>query len=580
MAANEPVDVDLSLVKAQEGDFAVLLLTPHPGWHAYANTPGSSGFPTRVEARLGDTLLAPLYPPGESKPDPLSPGGTARLYSGPTPIFLPLPANQGELVVTIHALLCSASTCQPIRQTLRTTIDAAAWAAASPAETRPWWPQLRKAHPEASTLPSALAPQTSPPTEAAPAFAVRVFDPGLEVRSLAKAMPLAFLAGIILNIMPCVLPVIGLKLRGMLPATVDQCSISAFRSHNLAFAAGIISFFGFLALLIGATGMAWGQIFQSPTAVTALTAVVMLLALSLFGLLDLPLIDLKAKPQTSTGPLHAFTTGLLATLLATPCSGPFLGGVLAWALLQPPLIIIAVLLCVGVGMSTPYLVLAAAPALVCYFPRPGAWMGYLETGLGFFLSGTAIYLLGLLPEAQLFPTLIFLWVLALSAWIWGRWASLSQPPLIRLIWRTVATALVVLGIWGFLIPDTQPDPWQPFDRQRFEELRHTTPLLLDFTADWCPNCKFLEKTVLTPKASARIAQRYAAVLIRVDLTHEDAERMALLSALGARSIPLVAIFSPHRPNAPLILRDLFTATTLERALAEEWGPSQRSQPQD
>jgi thiol:disulfide interchange protein DsbD len=574
MATEEPVDMDLVLVRAPEGNFAVLELTPHPGWHAYANTPGSSGFPTRVDARLDGTLLAPLYPPGIPTPDPLSPGATALLYTGTTPIFLPLPQVHGELQVAVRTLLCSDTTCQPVRRKLQTRITEAALAAARTPQDTPWWDLYARSLPEAEqAAPTPPQAQTTPqPGPLESAFVVRVFDPGLEVHSLATAVPLALVAGLLLNLMPCVLPVIGLKLRGLMPTAHETSPSRAFRVHNLAFAAGIISFFCILALAIGATGMAWGQIFQNPNAITALAILVFLLAMSLFGLLNLPLLNLKSKPRPEGAPgaLDSFTTGLLATVLATPCSGPFLGGVLAWTLIQPPLVIVTVLACAGIGMASPYLVLAAVPGLMRIFPRPGAWMEYLETGLGFFLLGTTIYLLGLLPQERVVPTLAFLWICAICAWMWGRWGGLQQSPYVRLFWRSTALGVAALCAWIFLVPTTTTTPWQPFDRQRFEALRHTTPLLLDFTADWCPNCKFLEKTVLTAETSSTIAQRYGAVLMRVDLTREDPQNMALLAALGSRSIPLLAIFSPTRPNSPLILRDLFSQATLERALEQEW----------
>lgn len=582
--AAEPVDMDLVFVRTPEKNFAVLELTPHPGWHAYANTPGPTGFPTHVDARLDDTPLSPLYPPGVPTPDPLSPGATAILYTDTTPIFLPLPQTQGELHVAVRTLLCSDTTCQPVRRELQARITEADLAAARTPESTPWWDLYARSLPEAKPQVGTTTPlQGNPPREPRPlepTFAVRVFDPGLEVQSLATAIPLALLAGVILNLMPCVLPVIGLKLRGLMPtAQGDGPPPSrAFRLHNLGFAAGIITFFCVLALAIGATGMAWGQIFQNTHAIVALATLVFLLAMSLFGLIHLPLLNLKPKPGRHPGILDSFTTGLLATVLATPCSGPFLGGVLAWALIQPPLVIVTVLACVGIGMASPYLVLAAVPGLMRVFPRPGAWMEYLEMGLGFFLLGTTIYLLGLLPQDRILPTLTFLWTCALCLWIWGRWEARQQSSLpVRLAWRGTALTAVVISAWLLLVPTTTRDPWQPFDQQRFETLRYTTPLLLDFTADWCPNCKFLEKTVLTAERSTAIAQRYHAVLMRVDLTHEDPQAMELLYALGSRSIPLLAIFSPTRPHSPLILRDLFTQSTLERALEHEWKVIQENQ---
>jgi thiol:disulfide interchange protein len=576
----EPLDLDLLAVQSEEGLYAVVRISPHHGWHAYANTPGPSGFPTQVEARLNDLPLVPLYLPGEPTPDPATPGQIALLYSSPTPVFIQLPQNaSGQLTATVRLLLCSDSTCQPVRRTLQMSIDPNLLSKAPHASQFPWWKLLAKSAPQAPTPPS--SPDSSALTLPLPplTFSPRFFEPQREVHSLAKAIPLALLAGLLLNVMPCVLPVIGLKLRGLLPTHVGATPSHAFRRHNLAFAAGIITFFGILALIVGATGMAWGQLFQSQSTMVALSVLMMLLALSLFGVLDLPILDLKITRKHSQGHelLEAFSTGMLATLLATPCSGPFLGGVLAWTLIQPPPIIITVLMSVGIGMATPYVALATNPRLMRFFPKPGAWMEYLEHGLAFFLLGTALYLVSLVPSEQTVNVLALLWVCALAAWIWGRLGNLTQTRTRRLVWRGIALSFAAGATWWLFQP-TPPAPWIPFQPDRFEALRHTQPLLVEFTAQWCPNCKFLEKTTLTPATMAALSQKYGAAIMRVDLTREDPQTMALLYAMGSRSIPLVAIFSPSKPDSPLILRDIFTRENLEAAAQSEWGSAPTTLP--
>ena len=557
---------------------AVLTLTPDHGWHAYGNVPGPSGYPTVVTAEADGKTLEALYPPPEPGPDPTAPGLTVELYDGDTPFFLPLESSAGTITASINALLCSDTSCRPVRETVEFTLPPKD--SLSLAEDQPWWMRFLLSVPGeepgdgqgvmTETTPE-LAPQASFP--AGPSFTPRYFAPGLEVNTLSKAAALAFLAGLILNFMPCVLPVITLKLRSFIPvaASIPLEQRRAFRAHNLFFALGMMLYFLVLAAIIAVTGMAWGQIFQKPEAVAALTAIVFALSLSLFGIYDLPLIDLKGKAAgvKHHPKLESFTTGILATILATPCSGPFLGGVLAWALIQPPEIIALVLSCIGLGMASPYLAMAAMPGLYRFLPNPGTWTVHLERLLGFLLAGTAVYLFGLLPTSEYLNMLILLWVIALAAWMWGKLTDLNQTALRRWSVRGAATVLVAAAAVFLFRPATHQDPWQDFRMERFEKLLGQENLILDFTADWCPNCKFLEKTVLDPENSSRIAERHDAILLRVDLSRHDPELMALLENLGSKSIPILAIFPKDRPDSPLVLRDLFTSGQLDEALESD-----------
>lgn len=574
--ADEPYQISLQAFRTDSAEtpvLAVLTLTPGPEWHAYGNTQGPSGFPTEVRATRDGKVLSPLYPQPTPGPDPLDPTLTVDLYDGPTPFFVPLPDGPATIVVQIKALLCSSTTCQPIKKELELVIAQAD--TLPPAEQQDWWPRFLLATP-GSSPDSGVEPVISDvetQTPLAKTFTPRYFAPGLEVQTLSKAAALAFLAGLILNFMPCVLPVITLKLRSFIPAvnSVPASQRRAFRTHNLFFALGMMLYFMILAGIIAVTGMAWGQIFQEPAAIITLTAIVFALSLSLFGVYDLPLIDLKgqAKGVVHHPRLESFTTGILATILATPCSGPFLGGVLAWALIQPPDIIALVLSCIGLGMASPYLAMSVFPGLYRFLPKPGAWTLHLERILGFLLAATCVYLFGLLPTSEYVSVLILLWTIALAAWIWGKWTNLSQNILRRWSIRGIAIALVVLAAAFLFRPEGYPDPWKNFDMLKFETLRGQENLILDFTADWCPNCKFLEKTVLTPEKSAKFAKEHNAVLMRVDLTRHDPELMALLESLGSKSIPILAIFPKDNPDSPLVLRDMFTSGQLNEALNQE-----------
>lgn len=406
-------------------------------------------------------------------------------------------------------------------------------------------------------------------------FAPRYQVPELEVSGLGKALLLGLLAGLLLNLMPCVLPVISLKLSGFVAVAGlggDDERRTRFREHNLLFAAGIMAWFLLLAFILGGAGLAWGQLFQRPGVIMGLLLVVFGLGLSMFGVFTLPVLDLKAVGAGGSSRAQPFFTGLVATLLATPCSGPLLGGVLGWAFQQPPEIMAFVFTSVGVGMALPYLVLAARPGLVRHFPKPGAWTGTLEHLVGFFLMGTALYLLTILPDAWLMPSLVSLLAVAFAAWMWGRWGGLDAPPRRRSTVRLAAPVLVAVVVWLSFAPSAPPARWEPFEPAAFHAMLGREPLIVDFTADWCPNCKLLEQTTLSSGAVSEWARRHGARLIRVDLTEESPEAQALLRALGSSSIPVVALFPKGLLSAsPVVLRDLFTTGQMEQALLDAFG---------
>ncbi|MGM0610137.1 MAG: protein-disulfide reductase DsbD family protein, partial [Thermodesulfobacteriota bacterium] len=375
------------------------------------------------------------------------------------------------------------------------------------------------------------------------------------------------------NFMPCVLPVISLKLRGMMPSPAAAADLKTqkrgFRHHNLFFALGMLFYFVLLAAIVSYTGMAWGEIFQNSWAIVALSSIVFALSLSLFGVYDLPLIDFKSTPGSSKSPtLEALFTGFLATLLATPCSGPFLGGVLAWALIQPPVTIAAVLLSIGLGMASPYLCLSIFPGLVRFMPRPGKWTRHLENGLGFVLLATTVYLLGLLPEDLILSTLLLFLSIAAAAWIWG---IASAPGVSRAgkgLAALVGAGLVIASLF-FLAAGAGPSGekvWKEFDKENFLARLGKSPVVVEFTAEWCPNCKYLERTVLTDKNIAPLQEKYGIKFFRTDLTREHPQGEALLRKMNSKSIPLLAIFPKHNPHEAIILRDIFTQSELKNAL--------------
>ncbi len=578
---------------------AVLWVEPDPGIHAYAHAPGSAmAKPTDLKVAVKPNTLqtAVSYPPGTPKKDPLFPEGSVNLYAQATPLFVRLPDAAGAEALVLdgrlNMLLCSDKSCWYVDEPRSKRWENLRTADLPDADTQSWWPlyaSLSKPgteqipQPATTTAPAATpspAPSAAPdqPDNAAGwldtlKIAPHYFQMELEVSGLAKAILFGLLAGLILNFMPCVLPVVSLKLSSLMAVSglEDKSKRTRhFREHNIFFSLGILSYFLLLGVVFGLADLAWGQLFQQAGAMMILMALVFVLGLSLFGVFDLPVLDLKTGIDTSKSPrLQALFTGLLATLLATPCSGPFLGGVLGWTLNRPPETVILVFCSIGLGMALPYICMIFFPGLVRLFPRPGRWNVHLERVVGFFLMATALYLFTILPESHEIRALVLLWCAGLAAWIWGKWTTLSDSRRKRMSVRALALAVALgAGLYALSTPEP-PAQWKSFNEQQFRHALGKRPLLVDFTADWCPNCKFLELTVLTPTNLTEWRDAHDLVLLQADMTQENPAAETLLRKLGSNSIPVVALFpAGDESAAPLVLRDLFTASQLQQALQQ------------
>jgi thiol:disulfide interchange protein DsbD len=551
----------------------LLALTMHidKDWYAYSNIPGETGKPTRLTATAADgTALSVFYPRGKEKPDSYDPTVTIFAYLDGTTLFVLVPDgldNPFPVSLTMDLLLCHPTKCVPARVEStfgQTGLDTAGLPQAS---AQPWWDAfLSMAH--AKTHPQAARDEG----EAGEAivdwqFTPTYFQPGLEVGSLLSAILMGLLAGLILNVMPCVLPVVSLKLSSLLGAGAENDPherIRAFRQHNVFFVLGILTFFLFLAAILGATGSAWGALFQNRWLVIAMAVVMGALALSLFGLFHLPVIDLKFGAGHKDPRKQAFLTGMLTTLLATPCSGPFLGGVLGWALIQGPVVIATVFFSIGLGMASPYILMVISPGLSRFLPRSGPWIEYVEKGIAFFLLGTAFYLAGIALGGASLRILAPLWVILFGGWLWVRSRTAGQGT--QLILRVSMLALLAATVYWTTPMRVETDPWEHFDPAALNRDLGGENILLDFTADWCPTCKVLEATVLTRANVTAWKERYNVRFIKVDMTKRDPETEALLAALGSRSLPTAAVFRVNGRETPVVIRDLYTADQLEKLL--------------
>ena len=298
----------------------------------------------------------------------------------------------------------------------------------------------------------------------------------------------AFLGGLILNVMPCVLPVIAIKVMSF----VQQAGESRGRilALNVTYAAGVISVFLVLATLAVVVGLGWGGLFRHSGFNLAMACVVFAMGLSLLGVFEIPIpgfVGSAAGSQQQEGLVGAFCTGILATLLATPCSGPFLGTTLGWSVAQETHVTFLVWAVMGVGMASPYLMFGFFPSAIKWLPKPGDWMVRLKEFAGFVLMGTVIFLVSIIDEALTIPSLIMLLGIALGLWMIGNLYTLNSH--INHKWTVRVSAAVLTAMictFGFSLSRQGIElPWQPFSQATANEsVSKQNVVLIDFTADW------------------------------------------------------------------------------------------------
>ncbi|MBN1393579.1 MAG: thioredoxin family protein [Pirellulales bacterium] len=606
-----------------------------PTWHIYSITQAPGGpLPTEIKLHpsaeyrlLGDFRAAPLP---DSKIEPAFNNLAVETHHDLVEWRAPIEVRPGadpaalEIGGIVRVQPCNPDSCSPPQEIpflARLAPNAAAAPVAAPAPPS----SVSSVN---SDAPQAAVPEEEPARAKPAVLAVRetidrplpddkiaAFQPtALEISGdeeqketpLTTILCFGFLGGLILNLMPCVLPVIGLKVLSF----VQQAGQSRRRALalNLWYSLGMMSVFVLLAGLAVSLSLGWGQLFSFTGFNVALAAVVFTMALSLLGVWEIPIPGLfgagKANDLSQReGGVGAFCKGVLTTILATPCSGPFLASALAWTVGQPPLKTYAVFLSAGIGMASPYLLIGVFPGLIRFLPKPGAWMETFKQAMGFVLLGTVAYLLTLVPWAYIVPTVAFLFGLWAACWWIGRVAAtadfgckarawLSAAAFAGAIWlvafdwlaevtaerfqRAVQTArggAEVAAIAG----DEDQLQWRPFSRRALDELiAAEKTVLVDFTADWCMTCKTLEKFVLNTSKTRAAVRRNGVAALHADWTHASPEVTTMLELLGSKQVPVIAIFPAGDANHPIVLWGGYTQKMLLDAL-EKAGPSKAVQ---
>ena len=404
-------------------------------------------------------------------------------------------------------------------------------------------------------------------------------------RGIFTFLLFGFLGGIILNLMPCVLPVISLKIFGFVQQA-GQSRQKIFRS-GIAFTIGIFAWFIALAvLLIGLRGagrdVTWGGFqFTNPYFVLALSVIVLVFALNLFGVFEVSLPQSVTRSLLSTSErkdlLGSFFQGVFATVLATPCTAPFLGTALGFAFTQSAAIILAMFISIAAGMSAPYLLLSVQPAWLRFLPRPGPWMLHLKQFMGFLLLATLLFLLYVLGAQRGLDGAIwascFLLVISVACWMKGAFVVPTAPVVKRIV-TLVLMLLFVIGSGVYFIGDKFQSAkiafagsqirgdWQPFTPERLRsELEQGRTVFVDFTAAWCLTCKFNEASVLEAQDVREAFQRHGIVKLKADWTNGDPVITKLLQQFGRPGVPLYVLY-PAKNEEPIVFPELLTKSMI------------------
>ena len=393
--------------------------------------------------------------------------------------------------------------------------------------------------------------------------------------TLPAAIALAFVGGLILNLMPCVFPVISLKILGFVQ--LAESDPRKVWRHGLVFAAGVVvSFWGLagLLLVLKAAGQAigWGFQLQAPGFVAAMAMLFLLIALSLLGVFEVggSLMGLGGRAQAQEGWTGSFLSGVLATVVATPCTAPFMGAALGFALTQPAWVSMTVFTALGVGMAVPYLVLSRFPGWLSRIPRPGPWMESMKQGMGFLVLGFTLFLVwvfaGQRGQTGLGSLLVGLLIVAAGAWVLGRWGSVSRSPRSRLVARVLA-GLCLVGGYALAVQEPAATGWEPYSAERLAALREEgEPVFIDFTADWCVTCQLNKKVALNREHVQEAFRKKGVTLLKADFSDRSEEILEVLEGYGRSGVPTYVLYGRGADAEPRLLPEALTAGTVLQAL--------------
>jgi len=596
-------------VDANVVGFLVVRTSVAQGWHIYSPTQGAGGKPTKFvdltfQPSTDDLTIVSPAPttPFVVAQDAL--GETLEEYLGDVDWIAPITAKSAldiaslRLSGKIDALACSegeGGTCVPVKVDFEAKYNGERDVADLLDALKKLTPEQKETPVVSVETPNASETTTPDDETSAVSFASKRF---------ALLLLTAFFGGLILNVTPCVLPVVGLKVLSFFEQA-GRKRAEAFLL-NVWYALGVLIVFGVLAFAsVGLSFLFTRALFQ-----IIMSAIVFAMALSLMGVWELQtpafLGGEKSNELTSKeGAVGAVFKGIITTLLAIPCGAPLLSPALDWAsetTRQGEIgLVVIVYLVIGFGMAFPFLVAGAFPELLKFFPKPGEWMETFRKTMGFFLLIAVVWILYSAPLEYRLPTTAFLFALWFACWNIGRNQYEIENPKKKIVGWIVSTFVVlVVALFSFNLPgvgvkttlqsadaakltrwairaeragELAQDHWALFDRATLDrELAQGRVVAVDFTADWCMNCKFLEKTILHTSEIEQEFDSRNILTLTADWTNQDAQTPdvlainELLDAAGARQVPKLMIFTPQNPEKPIVLSGIYTKGALLDAL--------------
>jgi len=395
----------------------------------------------------------------------------------------------------------------------------------------------------------------------------------------------AFFGGLILNLMPCVFPVLSLKILGFVNAAGESRSRLAL--HGVMFSLGVLVSFWVLAgalISLRTSGqlLGWGFQFQNPAFSLFLAILLFLIGLNLMGVFEIgsSLTGLGGRPHQE-GLRASFFSGVLATVVATPCTAPFMGAAVAYALTQPAGISFLVFTFLAFGMAAPYMALTLSPGLMRFLPRPGAWMETFKQAMAFPMFGAVIWMIWILSDQAGSSGVLFslgsLLLAGMAAWIYGKWSQTDRRSWVRGGAQVAAVFFLLLALWPLKWISTfekspsgksvEENGWEIFTPQRLEELRaEGKPVFIDFTAKWCLTCQ-VNKAIALDQAEVRRKFREKGVtLLLADWTNQDETIRTALASYGRAGVPFYVLYGTDPKASPVILPEILTPGIVQDAL--------------
>lgn len=544
-------------------------LEHQPHWHTYGKVLPADviGKPTTLKWTLPEGWTVEELPWPDTHEVPSTDGKTSQGYDGT--VYLPAKitpngksGNVGEISVKVDALVCDPQNCMPTKPEATLTVALADKAEADPA--------MAEVFGQMTSAPASGAAEAKTPATVAKA----------PERSFAGYLLFAFVGGLILNVMPCVFPVLGIKIMSVVQqAGEDKRQVLM---HGLAYTFGVLICFWALGGLVISLGKAWGFQLQSPGFVYGLCAFFLIFGLNMAGLFEIgaSAVGVGADLQAKQGVSGSFFSGLLATIVATPCSAPFLGPALGYAVTLPAVQALLMFTMIGLGLASPFLILSLFPKLVSSLPRPGAWMESFKQGMSFLLFGTVAFLAwvltGMVEGQPMLFTLFGLVIVALGCWIYGRWSLPHKPQRTRII-AVLLTLLCVGGGLAFGWPQVEKGAvsggshveggltWEAWSPEKVAELRAANKAVyIDYTAKWCFTCQ-VNKRVYKDATLQKLIADKKVVLLKADWTNEDPRITKALSDLGKAAVPVNVLYTPGQEE-PMILPELLSVDNVSAAL--------------